>query len=441
VKDFHSGLRVQQRPIGRATGCGVEFLGAEHQWGKADFEYSLHAYPNQFTTSGLQTTDFLALLGFERRDCAFNQGLQCYSIEVRPGLDLSNLPSAFDAAYTALSESERHLANCGIQLPQREGWAYFTGRQGRRTGPRRGALGDGHTASQAEERGRSEDDAFRFVFSWMSSGATEKGWVVHLTAKNQPMSAELTHLLQYIGLRSFNSCQFLDFDECWWLSFGYAEDDHGPFNRSIEWASRSFDGLAGNFSPGLSNLLKAHALLEPFGLKLLPIPEAPVRMQEDLQKHVSAPRTVRTGATTGPFPQNFDVAISYAGPDRPYAEQLANQVRNAGFEVFYDDFYPAQLWGKNLYDFFHEIYSKRARFCVMFVSRAYAERLWTNHELQSAQERMFREKGGEYILPIRIDDTELSGMHSTIGYVSIEQGINNIGSLLIEKLRVDRDGR
>jgi hypothetical protein len=67
-------------------------------------------------------------------------------------------------------------------------------------------------------------------------------------------------------------------------------------------------------------------------------------------------------------------------------------VREAGFAVLYDDFYPAQLWGKNLYEFFHEIYSKRARYCVMFVSREYAARVWTNHERQSAQERMLRDR-------------------------------------------------
>ena len=44
----------------------------------------------------------------------------------------------------------------------------------------------------------------------------------------------------------------------------------------------------------------------------------------------------------------FDVAISFAGTERNYAEQLATIVKNAGFSVFYDEFYPEYLWGKNL---------------------------------------------------------------------------------------------
>jgi hypothetical protein len=169
--------------------------------------------------------------------------------------------------------------------------------------------------------------------------------------------------------------------------------------------------------------------MEPFGLNFLSIPEAAARSEDDLRKHITHPPTVGTGRALGTgIPDRFDVAISFAGTERSYAEAIAKSVREAGFQVFYDDFYPAQLWGKNLFDFFHEIYSKRARFCLMFVSKEYADRLWTNHERQSAQDRMLREKGGEYLLPVRIDGTELSGLTTTIAYLPIDMGIDKIAS-------------
>ena len=65
----------------------------------------------------------------------------------------------------------------------------------------------------------------------------------------------------------------------------------------------------------------------------------------------------------------YDVALTFAGPERPFAEELAKAVRDAGYEVFYDDLYPAQLWGKNLVEFFDRIYRKDSRYCVMFISR------------------------------------------------------------------------
>ena len=41
--------------------------------------------------------------------------------------------------------------------------------------------------------------------------------------------------------------------------------------------------------------------------------------------------------------------------------------------------------------------------------KQYLEREWTIHERRSAQERMLKEKGSEYILPVKIDDSELPG--------------------------------
>ena len=104
--------------------------------------------------------------------------------------------------------------------------------------------------------------------------------------------------------------------------------------------------------------------------------------------------------------------------------------------MFCDKFSPEYLWGKNLVDIFDEIFRKRARYCVIFVSKDYKESAWTNHERQSAQARALNEKDNEYILPIKIDDTELDGMPPTLGYVSIDEGIEEIGRLLIEKLEM-----
>ena len=47
---------------------------------------------------------------------------------------------------------------------------------------------------------------------------------------------------------------------------------------------------------------------------------------------------------------------------------------------------------------------------------------------------MLEEKGKEYILPIRVDDSELAGMPSTVGYLSLDKGLEAIASMLIRKL-------
>ena len=130
----------------------------------------------------------------------------------------------------------------------------------------------------------------------------------------------------------------------------------------------------------------------------------------------------------------YDVALSFAGEDRQYAEALAELLVSNEYEVFYDNYGRAQLWGKNLYTHLSSVYKDKARYCVMFLSQHYARKLWTNHELKSAQARAF-EENEEYILPVRLDDTEIPGILPTIGYLDLRtESINNIYQVLVEKL-------
>src|SRR4051794_4431733 len=110
----------------------------------------------------------------------------------------------------------------------------------------------------------------------------------------------------------------------------------------------------------------------------------------------------------------YDFALSFAGEHRVTVEQFANLLKKEGFSVFYDNWKKAELWGRDLYQHLDEVYSKKARFCVMFVSAEYAAKAWTNHELKSAQARAFQENEA-YILPVRLDSTEIPGIRPTVG--------------------------
>jgi TIR domain len=113
---------------------------------------------------------------------------------------------------------------------------------------------------------------------------------------------------------------------------------------------------------------------------------------------------------------DFDVALSYAGEDRAYVERVATELRQRGVRVFYDEFLIAEMWGADLYAFLDDVYRRRAKFAVVFVSHHYARKAWTNHERQSAQARAFAEQN-TYLLPVLLDDTELLGLRPTVGVV------------------------
>lgn len=134
----------------------------------------------------------------------------------------------------------------------------------------------------------------------------------------------------------------------------------------------------------------------------------------------------------------YDVALSFAGEDRAIVEEFANLLVAKNIKVFYDNMEISTLWGKNLVDHLADIYSKKARYCVMFISHYYPLKKWTKLERTHAQARAFRD-ANEYILPIRLDDTEVPGIAETIGYIDLrQQNIEIVANEFEKKLTLSK---
>jgi hypothetical protein len=116
----------------------------------------------------------------------------------------------------------------------------------------------------------------------------------------------------------------------------------------------------------------------------------------------------------------YDVALSFAGENRGYVDKVAVLLKDEGVKVFYDDYEQVALWGRNLYTHLDWVYRIASKYCVVFISEAYAGKVWTNHERESAQARALTENR-EYVLPARFDDTEVPGLLPTIGYVDLRK--------------------
>ena len=99
-----------------------------------------------------------------------------------------------------------------------------------------------------------------------------------------------------------------------------------------------------------------------------------------------------------------------------------------------------ETWGRDLYVYLDEVYRKKSRFAVIFVSRHYVDKPWTSHERQSVQARALTELE-PYLLPVRLDDSELPGLRPTIGYVDARQvSKGRLVELILQKLGHTRDG-
>ncbi len=129
--------------------------------------------------------------------------------------------------------------------------------------------------------------------------------------------------------------------------------------------------------------------------------------------------TMEQNQTTIVHDFEYDVTFSFAEEDRAFVDKVAERLKRKKIKIFYDKDALIDTWGKNMYSHLDDIYRNKARFCVMFISRHYKEKRWTQHERDSAQTRAFFSENKEYILPFRFDDTEIEGMKDTIAYLPI----------------------
>ena len=121
-----------------------------------------------------------------------------------------------------------------------------------------------------------------------------------------------------------------------------------------------------------------------------------------------------SGASSGADPdvrarRQWDVALSFAGAQRDYVEQVAQALQARDVRCFYDADEEIDLWGKFLPEELPAIYGEQAAAVVVFVSADYAAQDWTRLERRAALNRAVQERR-EYVLPARFDDTPLPGL-------------------------------
>ena len=140
--------------------------------------------------------------------------------------------------------------------------------------------------------------------------------------------------------------------------------------------------------------------------------------------------------------REYQVALSFAGEQRDYVEEVARHLAAKSIAVFYDGFEQPRLWGKDGTEIFHEIFSKKTTYVVMFISEAYAKKAWTRHERRSALSRMLMEER-EYILPVRFDETPIPGLPDSILHLNAgDHSPAALSAIVAQKLGIaDFDGK
>jgi hypothetical protein len=115
------------------------------------------------------------------------------------------------------------------------------------------------------------------------------------------------------------------------------------------------------------------------------------------------------------FFKKYDVALSFAEENRTSVDLVAKLLKEQGIKVFYDDDLRIESWGSYLEKYLDRAYRLQAKFCVVFVSKDYELKRWTNFELTRAQARSFFQKNKSYVLPYLLDDSSFTEQFLNVG--------------------------
>ncbi|MFE7504370.1 TIR domain-containing protein [Promicromonospora sp. NPDC057488] len=146
-----------------------------------------------------------------------------------------------------------------------------------------------------------------------------------------------------------------------------------------------------------------------------------------------------TRVSSGEVPRRrryeYDVAVSFAGNDRPVVDKFVEVLEERHIKVFYDYNQQAELWGKDLRRGLARIYGEQAQFMIICLSDDYPERDWTTFEYEVGRNAASK-RTEEYLLPLLVGNRPpIVGLPATFGFLSLQdQPMEKVADFVLEKL-------
>ncbi len=248
----------------------------------------------------------------------------------------------------------------------------------------------------------------------LNNGTIEAEWIVDQSGNDIIEIVGLNDVLRHSEWANVKRTDFDKFVECGFFKITYQGNSGRNVGYSLD-EYRINEAVSNNFGEAI----KIPSVLPLSNQSLSPV------------NYSSGP--INNNNTENSF--EFDFVISYAGEDREQASKLFQALKLGGARIFYDVDFQAEMWGQNLYEHLARIYSKSGRYFIPLISHHYVSKKWTRHEWENAQETAIENIDKSYILPIRLDDTELPGLPSTTAYQDARvMPMEQIAQIALQKL-------
>lgn len=380
-EDLHSALRAEQ--LAESEVEGIEFQLVCLQHGKNKYTLTLHGFPRSFGTAGVQSTDLLAYLGFNRSSCTFGQKGECFAARVHDAFELSDFCTKFSEYKGLLRTAERHMSACGFLFPQPEGWGYFNHRPSlRRQSTAETAYGDCHRSPTVDRMKDSEDSLFEYVFTWID-GTRDKGWVTHYRAKSEENAGRLRAVFKFFGgLKEFPECPEFDFERCSYRFYRFGDESPPTFDHGATFAHGQFASLSKNFSPAFSAVMKAHEIMQPFGFSLLNIPVKAQSTSQSKERGQASNSSATKSTKRRSGAEKRDIFVCHASEDKEaVVKPLVDSLRSADISCWYAE---AEIkWGDSITSKINAGL-KESEFVLVVLSTTFLDKEWPKRELNAA---------------------------------------------------------
>jgi TIR domain len=146
---------------------------------------------------------------------------------------------------------------------------------------------------------------------------------------------------------------------------------------------------------------------------------------------------------TAAKPRQYDVVLSYAPAQREYAQETARRCQTRGMHVLCEELCEgleqAYASSANLAEHLDWVYSRAARYCVVFVSAEYARKTWARPDWwQSVRGRVLARS--DFLVPAVFDETRMPGLPTSTSYVDARRSSpEELASMLGQRLTAKGD--
>ena len=139
--------------------------------------------------------------------------------------------------------------------------------------------------------------------------------------------------------------------------------------------------------------------------------------------------------------KRFRVALSFPGEHRDYvskvAEALSQSQQLQKSQIFYDEWYKAELARLSLDNYLQEIYHDGSELIVVFLCKEYEAKKWCRLEWRAIR-NLISNRQDEDIMPMRFDDAHISGLFEIDGYIDLRRRTpEQTAKLILQRLGFD----